>query len=88
VTKSQGYPGLVVHGPLIATLLVDLARRSQQNAEVVSFSFRAVSPLFDGSPILLNGTRPGEDGVANLWAANVDGRLAMTSEATLEERAR
>jgi 3-methylfumaryl-CoA hydratase len=88
VTKSEGYPGLVVHGPLIATLLVDLARQSQQNAQVVSFSFRAVSPLFDGSPILLNGTRPGEDGVAKLCAANVDGRLAMTAEATLEERAR
>jgi 3-methylfumaryl-CoA hydratase len=88
VTKSEGYPGLVVHGPLIATLLVDLARRSQPNAQVIAFSFRAVSPLFDGSPILLNATPPGKDGVARLWAANVDGRLAMTAEATLAERAR
>ncbi|HEY3621254.1 MAG TPA: hypothetical protein VGL12_02450 [Roseiarcus sp.] len=35
-----------------------------------------------------NGTSPGKDGVAKLWAANVDGRLAMTAEATLAERAR
>jgi hypothetical protein len=35
-----------------------------------------------------NGTSPGNDGVAKLWAANVDGRLAMTAEATLAERAR
>ena len=50
---------------------------------MTAFSFRAVSPLFDGAPILLNGTPPGPDGIARLWAANADGRLAMTAEATL-----
>jgi 3-methylfumaryl-CoA hydratase len=88
VTRSEGYPGLVVHGPLVATLLVDLARRSQPNAQAIAPSFRAVSPLFDGSPILLDGTLPGKDRVAKLRAANVDGRLAMTAEAMLAERAR
>ena len=87
VTRSEGYPGLVVHGPLIATLLVDLARRSQPNAQVIAVSFRAVSPRFDGCPIL-HGAPPGKDGVAKLWAANVDGRLAMTADTTLAERAR
>jgi 3-methylfumaryl-CoA hydratase len=87
-TGTEGYPGLVVHGPLIATLLADLARRSRPDARMTSFSFRAVSPLFDGTPILLNGTPPGPDGVAKLWAANADGRLAMTADATLAEGGR
>ena len=47
VTEIEGYPGLAVHGPLIATLLLDLLRRQMPDAVVVAFSFRAVRPLFD-----------------------------------------
>ncbi|HIM46091.1 MAG TPA: acyl-CoA dehydrogenase, partial [Alphaproteobacteria bacterium] len=39
-TQEEGYPGLVVHGPLIATLMVDLCRRSRRDAEIKEFSFR------------------------------------------------
>jgi len=49
----EGYPGLVVHGPLIATLMLDHLLRHCPAASVASFDFRALSPLFDGEPILL-----------------------------------
>ena len=83
VTKEEGYPGLVVHGPLIATLLVDLVRRHAPQARIEAFSFRAVSPLFDGNEMSVNATPPDADGVVKLWAANSESDLAMTAEARL-----
>ena len=83
VTAEEGYPGLVVHGPLIATLLVDLLRRNAPEKYITAFSFRAVSPLFDGNEMSVNATPPGADGVVKLWAANHEGDLAMTAEAKL-----
>ena len=58
VTREEGYPGLVVHGPLIATLLIDLVRRNAPTAKISEFSFRAVSPLFDGNAMSVNATPP------------------------------
>ena len=81
VTGTEGYPGLIVHGPLIATLLVDLLRRNS-GAELRGFKFRAVSPLFDISPFSVQG-RPGDDGRVALWARNAQGGLAMDAEAQL-----
>ncbi len=79
-TGVEGYPGLLVHGPLSATLLVEsLARRTTRALK--SFSFRGVSPLTGGARITFNGRIEGDR--ALLWAANADGRLAMTAEATL-----
>jgi 3-methylfumaryl-CoA hydratase len=83
VTKEEGYPGLVVHGPLIATLLMDLLRRNAPDRHVGAFTFRAVSPLFDGHAMSVNATPPDADGLVKLWAANDDGDLAMTAEARL-----
>jgi 3-methylfumaryl-CoA hydratase len=83
VTREEGYPGLVVHGPLIATLLLDLVRRNAPEARVRQFSFRALSPLFDGDMMSVNATPPGADGLVRLWAANAEGHLAMTAEARL-----
>jgi 3-methylfumaryl-CoA hydratase len=81
-TETEGYPGLVVHGPLIATLLVDLLRRHMQAADVARFEFRALSPLFDISPFKLCG-KPERDGkTISLWAADTRGGLAMTAKAT------
>ena len=79
----QGYPGLVVHAPLIATLLADLVRRHLPDAIVSSFTFRAVGALFDGAPFLVCGT-PGADGQSvQLWAQDSSGALAMQATATL-----
>jgi 3-methylfumaryl-CoA hydratase len=83
VTGVEGYPGLVVHGPLIATLLVDLIRRHAPAARVSSFSFRAVSPLFDGEEMSVNADPPDSGGRMKLWATNAAGALAFSAEATL-----
>ncbi len=80
VTEVEGYPGLIVHGPLIATLLIDLLRRHSERA-VKSFRFRAVSPLFDIEAFSVHGAPDGKGGAA-LWARNAHGHLAMEAEAS------
>jgi len=80
VTEVEGYPGLVVHGPLIATLLLDLLGRERPTATVARFDFKAVSPLFDLHPFELCGRPDGERGFA-LWARNHEGGLAMQATA-------
>jgi 3-methylfumaryl-CoA hydratase len=82
VTEVEGYPGLIVHGPLIATLLVDLVRRELPNARLRAFAFKAASPLFDTHPFTLCGKR-GADGHVELWARNHLGHLAMHARAEL-----
>ncbi|MGF6274692.1 3-methylfumaryl-CoA hydratase [Massilia sp. UYP11] len=83
VTGVEGYPGLIVHGPLIATLLIDLVRRALPDADIARFSFRAVAPLFDTASFAVCG-KPGADGkTIDLWAQNERGELAMQAEATL-----
>lgn len=83
VTGVEGYPGLIVHGPLIATLLLDNLRRAHPERRVATFAFRAVSPLFDTAPFAVCG-RLAEDGrSAQLWARRSDGGLAMEATATL-----
>ena len=83
VTQVEGYPGLIVHGPLIATLLVDLVRRQVPGANLTSFQFRAVRPTFDLHPFRLNG-RPSADGkTIELWASDPEGWLTMQAQATL-----
>jgi 3-methylfumaryl-CoA hydratase len=82
-TEVEGYPGLVVHGPLIATLLVELLRSNLPQAKVMRFEFRAVSPLFDTEPFSVCG-KPESDGrTIRLWAENSGGGLAMTATAVI-----
>ena len=83
VTEVEGYPGLVVHGPLIATLLADLVRRHVPAARMDGFEFKAVRPMYDLHPFSVNG-QPSADGRSvRLWAADHEGRLAMQATATL-----
>ncbi len=83
VTEVEGYPGLIVHGPLIATLLMDLMRRQAPGAEVATFKFKAVRPTFDLHPFQVNG-QPSEDGKSvRLWAQDHEGWLTMDAVATL-----
>ncbi len=80
VTEAEGYAGLVVHGPLTATLLAEsLGRRTSRMLK--SFAFRGVSPLIATTSFTLNGRIEGDR--AELWAANAEGRLAMSAEAVL-----
>ena len=83
VTEVEGYPGLVVHGPLIATLLMDLLRRQQPEAQVQRFEFKAVRPTFDINPFSVHG-QPSADGkTVRLWGRDHDGWLTMDATATL-----
>jgi 3-methylfumaryl-CoA hydratase len=81
-TEVEGYPGLIVHGPLQATLLLELLRQQRPEAEVATFAFRALRPLFDTAPLTVHG-RPADDGSLRLWIADADGALAMDATATL-----
>ena len=84
VTDVEGYPGLIVHGPLIATLLLDLLYRHAPGARVSRFDFRAVGPLFDIHPFTVCG-QPAADGRSvALWAKDHHGALAMQAEVTLD----
>jgi 3-methylfumaryl-CoA hydratase len=83
VTQEEGYPGLIVHGPLIATLLVDLVRRELPDANISSFAFRALRPTFAPKPFTVCG-KPSDDGsTVELWAKDHDGYLTMRATATL-----
>lgn len=74
----EGYAGLVVHGPLIATLLMDHARRAAPDIVPRHFAFRAEAPLIDGAPFDLCFARDGDR--AKLWARDAAGRATMRAE--------
>ena len=83
VTAVEGYPGLIVHGPLIATLLVESLRSRLDVQALAGFEFRAISPVFDIAAFEVCG-RPSDDGrTVDLWARREDGGLAMQATATL-----
>lgn len=84
VTEVEGYPGLVVHGPLLAMLLLDLVRRNCPGAVVTHFTFRAVRPVFDLTPFSVCGELAADGTAIRLWAKDVDGWLAMDATASLD----
>jgi 3-methylfumaryl-CoA hydratase len=77
--EVEHYPGLVVHGPLQATLLIEHAVAARDGAMPRRFTFRAVRPLFDGKEFSLNAVEDG-DGLA-LWIADESGGATMTATA-------
>ncbi|MEP7353104.1 MAG: MaoC family dehydratase N-terminal domain-containing protein [Acidobacteriota bacterium] len=85
-TEVEGYPGLIVHGPLIATLLLDLLQREMPAATVASFHFRAMAPLFDTAPFQICGQPSTSGQQVNLWAQDAAGGLAISAEAKLVSR--
>ena len=83
VTEVEGYPGLVVHGPLLATLMLELLHQERPGASVAAYEFRAIRPTFDTAPFEVCG-QPAEDGrEVRLWVQDLEGSLAMTAKATL-----
>ncbi len=83
VTEVEGYPGLIVHGPLIATLLLDLLQRRLPDADVAAFSFRARRPTFDLHPFAVCGAPQGDARTVHLWGQDHEGWLTMDAVATL-----
>lgn len=63
VTGVEGYPGLVVHGPLLTMLLLELPRRSWPDRPVTSFDYRLSRPVFAGQRVVAGAT-PDGDGLA------------------------
>ena len=80
---SEGYKGLVVHGPLLATLLLDLLRRERPEATVRSYEFRAISTIFDTEAFSVHGEPEMDGKTFRLWARRHDGALAMQAKATI-----
>jgi len=79
--EVEGYPGLVFHGPLTATLLMDLLLKNNPDAWISAFDFRALAPLFDTNPFKIVGNE--EAGSAELQASTHQGITAMKASATL-----
>ena len=80
VTGEEGYEGLIVHGPLTATLLLDLIAREVPEAALAGVRFRAVRPVHAGRPLVLEAA-PADGGIA-AWAL-FDGAVAMRADVTL-----
>lgn len=82
---EEGYRDLVVHGPLIATLLHGLAARCRCDAPLRRFTFRATAPLFVDRPFHLEAAASEGDSTLSLWARGQDGELAMQAEARFDD---
>jgi 3-methylfumaryl-CoA hydratase len=80
VTRVEGYPGLIFHGPMQAALLVEFATKLHDGSAPKKFSYRGVQPLFEGSEFSVNANRL-ETGMA-LWTANSEGQPTMKGTAT------
>ncbi|MDO5625489.1 MAG: MaoC family dehydratase N-terminal domain-containing protein [Pseudomonadota bacterium] len=87
VTQVEGYPGLIVHGPLIATLLTDLVRRQAPQRVLRRFEFRALRPTFDLHPFFVSGEPAGDGNPVKLWAHDHEGWLTMQASAELQAAA-
>ncbi|MGJ5068504.1 FAS1-like dehydratase domain-containing protein [Bradyrhizobium oligotrophicum] len=79
VTRVEGYPGLIFHGPLQAALLVEFAARLKGKPPA-RFTYRGVQPLFEGSEFSVNAND--KDGGLELWTANAEGQPTMKGTAT------
>lgn len=79
--NEELYPALVVHGPLLVTLLLELKRHNIADKALKTFKFRAVRPTFDTSVFTVSGKRDGDD--LSLWSADNDGFTCMTIKASL-----
>jgi 3-methylfumaryl-CoA hydratase len=81
--KVEGYDNCLLHGPFTCTLLLDLFRLHNPYSSVLEFDYKAISPLYVGDLVILNGReltcsteRPDEKRF-ELWATNSNGGLAM-----------
>jgi 3-methylfumaryl-CoA hydratase len=77
-TELEGYPGLVVHGPMQATMLCQYAADLRGTAPR-TFSFRSLSPIFDNANFTLNASP--DDSALNLWTARKGGPVSMEARA-------
>ncbi len=79
---QEFYPALLVHGPLLASLLADAAQRHASGERIVRFTFRAQRPTFDQHDFSLCGKREGNEIL--LWTVDHEGFIGMKASAILE----
>jgi 3-methylfumaryl-CoA hydratase len=79
VTQCEGYPRLLVTGPLQVELFLDLAR-SNDSRSISEFSCRALRPLFEGSAFTVEGVPAADGKSARLWTCDAEGAVCMTAE--------
>lgn len=79
--REEFYPALVVHGPLLATALLDLLDRGRPGVPVRSFTFRALRPAFDTDTLQLCAAAEGD--VVDLWTLDAQGHVGMTARAKI-----
>jgi len=82
VTEVEGYPGLVVHGPMLATLMLDLLRYERPDAVVTRYEFKAMRPVFDIHPFWVCGEPQADGKTVKLWVRDHEGaqNLVATAE--------
>jgi 3-methylfumaryl-CoA hydratase len=80
VTRVEGYPGLIFHGPLQATFIVELAAKLHGGKPPKKFSYRGLQPLFEGSEFSINANKT--DNGMELWTANSADQPTMKGTAT------
>jgi 3-methylfumaryl-CoA hydratase len=83
VTGIEGYPGLIVHGPLLGMLQIELARRSNPDKTPLSFEFRALAPVYAGAFFSVQARREA-DGSVTTWIADHNGGLAQQGRVTFQ----
>jgi len=79
--EQEFYPALVVHGPLLATLILEQVQQRWAGARLLDFKFRAMRPSFDTHPFTVAGKRDGDR--LQLWTADHDGQLCVQASGTL-----
>ncbi len=84
VTAVEGYPGLIVHGPMLAPLLLDLLRHQLPDAVVQRYEFRAVRPVFDINHFFVCGEPQPDGKTIHLWAKDHEGWLTMEATALIK----
>jgi 3-methylfumaryl-CoA hydratase len=80
VTKVEGYPGVIFHGPMQAALLVEFAAHLHGGIAPKKFSYRGLQPLFEGGEFSVNANEIAEG--LDIWVANADGAPTMRGTAS------
>lgn len=82
-TAVEGYPGLIVHGPLLAIYLLELLHEQISGAQVLEFKFQALKPVFAGERFFLCGTPADDRRLINMWVRDIDGHLCLQASVRL-----
>jgi 3-methylfumaryl-CoA hydratase len=80
--REESYPGLVVHGPMLATLMLELVRTRAPERTVRQFEFRAIAPVFDGQTVHACAA-PDGDSAQHVWIEGANGALHMRGRVTM-----